>query len=116
MAVSDYRQGKWTPKKVSKDFYESSCDTIVDIVRKFYRFFAVDRSDIDGRFRHQVRWVQRRQRRVSNRRELFGSIRNRRLQGVPELRQIFCGNYKPAIQPEWASVGRYRSAAIRISS
>ena len=26
MAVSDYRQGKWTPKKVSKDFDESGCD------------------------------------------------------------------------------------------
>ncbi len=50
MAVSDYRQGKWTPKKISKDFYQSGWITEVDIVRKFYHFIPVDRSNIDGRF------------------------------------------------------------------
>jgi hypothetical protein len=50
LAVSEYRQGAWTPKKVSKDFYQSSQATTVDIVHKFYRFFAIDRSAADGRF------------------------------------------------------------------
>ena len=49
MAVSDYRQGKWSPKRVSKDFDESGSYN-VEIVRKHYVFFPVDRSEIDGRF------------------------------------------------------------------
>lgn len=49
MAVSDYRQGKWTPKKVSTDFNESGAYT-TEIVKKHYRFFPVDRSGIDDRF------------------------------------------------------------------
>ncbi len=49
MAVSEYRQGKWTPKKVSKDFDESS-SYYVEIGKKHYRFFAIDRSEVDGRF------------------------------------------------------------------
>ena len=50
LAMSDYRQGKWPPKKVSKDFYQSTWHTVVDTVRKFYYFIPIDRSDIDGRF------------------------------------------------------------------
>jgi receptor-binding and translocation channel-forming TcA subunit of Tc toxin/ABC toxin-like protein/neuraminidase-like protein len=49
MAVSDYRQGKWTPKRISKDFDQSS-QYEVEIVRKHYRFFPMDRSEVDGRF------------------------------------------------------------------
>ncbi len=49
MACSDYRLGKWTPKRVSTDFVMSSAYQD-DIVRKFYEFYLVDRSEIDGRF------------------------------------------------------------------
>jgi hypothetical protein len=49
MAVSDYRQGKWTPKRVSKDFAESVTYN-VEIVRNHYRFLLVDQTAIDGRF------------------------------------------------------------------
>jgi hypothetical protein len=49
LAVSDYRQGKWTPKRVSKDFAESSTYN-VEIVRNHYRFLLVDQTAIDGRF------------------------------------------------------------------
>jgi hypothetical protein len=49
MAMSDYRQGKWTPKKVSKTFDESRPYTIENF-RKSYRFLPIDRSDVDGRF------------------------------------------------------------------
>jgi Tc toxin complex TcA C-terminal TcB-binding domain/Neuraminidase-like domain/Salmonella virulence plasmid 28.1kDa A protein len=49
MAVSDFRQGKWTPKRVSKDFDESDSYSS-EIVRKHYCFFPIDRAEIDGRF------------------------------------------------------------------
>jgi hypothetical protein len=49
MAVSDYRQGTWTPKRVSTQFAESASYT-GEIVRKHYAFFPIDRSDVDGRF------------------------------------------------------------------
>ena len=49
MAVSEYRQGKWTPKKVSKDSHESKPYT-GDIVNSRYSFWAIDRSGVDGRF------------------------------------------------------------------
>lgn len=48
MAVSDFRQGKWTPKKISKDFYESEPYTC-EIVPENYRFTFIDRSAGDGR-------------------------------------------------------------------
>ena len=44
MAVSEYRQGKWTPKKVSKDFDESESYT-AEIVKEHYRFYFIDRGD-----------------------------------------------------------------------
>lgn len=49
MAESDYRQGKWTPKKVSRDSNESESYT-AEIVRQHYRFLFIDRSNVDGRF------------------------------------------------------------------
>lgn len=49
MAVSDYRQGKWSPKKVSKEFDESGTYD-VEIENKYYIFLPVDRSEVDGRF------------------------------------------------------------------
>lgn len=60
MATSEYRQGKWTPKRVSKNFAESdenperwpnvSHSYTGEIISKYYRFFPIDRSDLDGRF------------------------------------------------------------------
>ena len=49
MAVSDYRQGKWSPKRVSKDFNESTTYN-TELARNHYRFVPVDRTEIDGRF------------------------------------------------------------------
>ena len=48
MAVSDYRQGKWTPKRISKDYYESETYE-GELVKKLYRFIPIDRTEIDGR-------------------------------------------------------------------
>jgi hypothetical protein len=49
LAVSDYRQGKWTPKRISKDAHESALYT-GEIVKLHYQFLFVDRSNVDGRF------------------------------------------------------------------
>jgi hypothetical protein len=49
LAVSDYHNGKWSPKRISKDYADSSAFT-AEVVRSEYRFVAVDRSQIDGRF------------------------------------------------------------------
>ena len=50
MAMSRYRQGKWTPKKVSKDAYETLFGHKKEIIRNHYRFWAIDRTELDGRF------------------------------------------------------------------
>ena len=67
LAVSDYRQGKWTPKRVSTDFLTSSAYDR-EIERKQYVFFPVDLSSEDGDFSiacmghsvapgHDVAWI-----------------------------------------------------------
>jgi hypothetical protein len=50
MAVSEYRQGKWTQKKISKDFLESEQYFGEEIIKSQYRFWPVDRSEKDRRF------------------------------------------------------------------
>jgi hypothetical protein len=47
LAFSEYRQGKWTPKKVSNDFDESA-NYNVEIVRKNYTFLFIDDSILPG--------------------------------------------------------------------
>lgn len=49
LAVSDLRQGKWSPKRISKDFKDSASFT-ADIIKQHYRFVALDQTAIDGRF------------------------------------------------------------------
>jgi Tc toxin complex TcA C-terminal TcB-binding domain/Neuraminidase-like domain/Salmonella virulence plasmid 28.1kDa A protein len=49
LAVSSRQQGKWTPKRVSKDFAESPTYN-VEILRNHYRFLLVDQTGVDGRF------------------------------------------------------------------
>jgi hypothetical protein len=49
MAVSDLRQGRWTPKRVSTDFDESSSHD-VELIKSHYQFFAIDRTITDGKF------------------------------------------------------------------
>jgi len=50
MAVSDLRQGKWTPKRVSNELNSSFPSHEVEIIKQNYQFFAVDKTDVDGRF------------------------------------------------------------------
>jgi hypothetical protein len=107
LAVSDYRQGAWTPKKVSKDFYESGWITVVDTVGKFYQFLPIDRSDIDGRFLVKFSGYSLGSDGYEQA-ELFGTFEIGGCTGVPELVSM-AGNFQPAIMPEWASVGQYQN-------
>ncbi|WP_367025571.1 neuraminidase-like domain-containing protein [Methylococcus sp. ANG] len=107
MAVSDYRQGKWSPKRISKDFDESGSYD-VEIVKNNYYFFPVDRSEIDGRFyiRYNGCSSDRAKQPLAclGNRKLGGAFAVAGCTGVPELINAH-DNFIPAIRPEPASTG-----------
>lgn len=102
MAMSDYRQGKWTPKRISKDGHTSGWYN-VEIVKKYYHFYPIDRSEIDGRYGIwyggeslgsdglQHAWMT-------------GTFEISGCKGVPKLTH-FGGNPWHVIRPEETSVG-----------
>lgn len=103
MAVSDYRQEKWSPKRVSKDFDQSSSYS-TDIVRRHYVFFPIDRSQIDGRF--GVRYSGRSVDGADNPQAfLSGAFEIAGCAGVPILVNDLLGNFRHSIRPETASTG-----------
>ncbi|MBA3473875.1 MAG: hypothetical protein H0T57_11720 [Rubrobacter sp.] len=104
MAVSDYRQGKWTPKRISKDFDES-WRYDVEIVRKRYRFFPIDRNEVDGRFgiKYEGYSVGGDEKRVYGS-ELSGAFEISGCRGVPEKTDL-AGHFTHAIRPESDSTG-----------
>lgn len=102
MAVSEYRRGKWTPKKISKDFDES-WGYDVEIVRKHYRFFPIDRSEIDGRFGIKYDGYSL-GRDASSQASLSGAFDLSGCKGVPELTTL-PGSFNHAIRPERDSTG-----------
>ena len=106
MAVSDYRQGKWSPKRISKDYHDSS-PYRDDIVRRHYAFFPVDRSEIDGRFgvRYQGYSADEKGSLLAS---LWGSFEISGCAGVPQ-RVNLPGNFRHAIRPEVDSTGSYTS-------
>ena len=109
MAVSDYRQGKWTPKRISKEDHESSWYD-EEIVRKHYRFFPVDRSKIDGRFGIKYEGYSLGSN-GNNKAYLFGAFEISGCQGIP-VRSSIPGYFSHAIQPESDSVG-YDTAFLK---
>jgi Tc toxin complex TcA C-terminal TcB-binding domain/Neuraminidase-like domain len=112
MAVSTYRQGKWTPKRVSKDFDQNAfAYNASDVIHNQYRFFLVDRSDIDGRVGVSYGGSSNPSRMpppavfppliypyMAGAFEIVGC------KGLPELANL-PGNFKHAIRPELASTG-----------
>ncbi len=102
LAVSDFRQGKWTPKKISKDFAESGSYD-VEIVRKHYRFFAIDRSEIDGRFGIKYKGNSLGSDGY-NKASLNGAFEISGCEGVPVRTSLF-GNFQQSIRPEQDSTG-----------
>lgn len=102
MAVSAFRQGTWTPKRISKDFdLSSSYD--VEIIRKHYSFFAVDRSEADGRFAITYEGSGLGSDGVS-RAFMAGAFEISGCKGVPELASI-PGSYGHALIPTLDSTG-----------
>lgn len=101
LAVSEYQRGKWTPKRVSKDFYPSYSYS-GEIVKKHYSFWPVDRSDLDGRFGIRFGGFSVGEDGTA-RASLYGSFEISGCKGVPE-KADFLGQFAPAIRPESASI------------
>jgi hypothetical protein len=109
LAVSDYRQGKWTPKKISTDF-KKSYPYDVEIVKKHYLFIPVDRSQIDGRFGIQYTGYSlgsdgNIQAYLSGAFEIAGC------QGVPVLNPELSNYHLPTSRPDYVATGYYPSFA-----
>jgi hypothetical protein len=102
LAVSDYRQGKWTPRRISRD-YQQSDSYDVAIEKKNYVFYPIDRSGIDGRFgiRFQGYSFGTDKSALAY---LNGVFEVAGCKGVPEL-STMQGFFKPAVRPEADSVG-----------
>ncbi|KYF65237.1 hypothetical protein BE11_24800 [Sorangium cellulosum] len=102
MAVSDYRRGKWTPKRVSVS-YDESYQYSVELTRKHYYFYPVDRTATEGRFgvRYGGSSVDRAGSRVAG---LWGAFEISGCNGTPEPSGL-SGYFDHAIRPERASTG-----------
>lgn len=100
MAVSDYRQGKWTPKRVSTDAAFSPVYT-GEIQQKHYTFFPIDRTGIDGRFGIMFGGSSIGAGKIVA--ELQGAFEIGGCRGVPELAS-FTDRLFPAILPERLAV------------
>jgi hypothetical protein len=102
MAVSDYRQGKWTPKRISKDF-DQSAPYDVEIVKNHYLFLPIDRSEVDGRFGVKYQGAS-----LGGDGKLYASLSGAfeiaGCKGVPEL-SSFPGSFRPVIRPTVDSTG-----------
>jgi hypothetical protein len=106
MAVSEYRQGKWVPKRISTDSALSGVYE-AELARKHYQFFPIDRNDVDGRFaiRFKGHSLDSKGTLLAN---LDGSFELAGCKGVPELAN-FPGFYGPALRPETNSTGALTS-------
>ncbi|HEV7472755.1 MAG TPA: neuraminidase-like domain-containing protein [Pyrinomonadaceae bacterium] len=103
MAVSDYRSGKWSAKRISKSAYESN-PFDVELIRKHYLFYPIDRSEIDGRFGIKFEGASAGSDGF-NAAGLFGVFEVAGCTGAPELVNDLFGNFIPAVRPEVASTG-----------
>jgi hypothetical protein len=109
MAVSDYRQGKWTPRRISTDADESPIYD-VEIISKHYRFFPIDLTATEERFllvydgfsvgTAPTDGPPTPVAPLSKAFEVSGC------KGVPELVN-FSGQYEHAMRPELAATGPY---------
>lgn len=103
MAVSDYRNGQWSAKKISKSFAESFSYS-VELEKKFYRFHPVDRSDLDGRF--GVAFIGASLGSDGNNTAgLGGAFEIAGCTGAPEMAPELLETFIPTVRPEFASAG-----------
>ncbi|MEY9325819.1 hypothetical protein AB7M37_004885 [Sinorhizobium fredii] len=103
LAVSDYRRDRWSPPRLSKRELESQHTHQQDIAYKYYRFFALDRSAIDGRFYIRVdgESVTREGLPAA---QLSGTFDIAGCTGAPEPASL-TGQFFPMVRPEVYSVG-----------
>src|SRR5262249_43703204 len=95
------------PKRISRES-DVSDSYSVDIVRRHYVFFLVDRATIDGRFgvKYQGNSADQSGSLCAH---LSGAFEITGCAGVPERDNTLPGNFRPAIRPEVASAGPYTS-------
>ena len=102
LAISDYRQGKWSPKKVSTDFYESQPYVQEIVAKKYYNFYPIDLSEINGNFTINFRGYSA-NREGNGLAYLRGSFNISGCKGIPE-KTNYVGDFQHSIRPEVASV------------
>jgi receptor-binding and translocation channel-forming TcA subunit of Tc toxin/ABC toxin-like protein/neuraminidase-like protein len=112
MAVSDYRQGKWTPKRVSIDFDYNPQPHDVELNKTHYQFFAVDRTLTDDLFilKHRGHSVDNSGKIVDGSNlllaALFGEFDISGCKGVPARRDVtYSEDFVHVIRPERPSTG-----------
>jgi hypothetical protein len=99
IALADFRQGKWSPKRISKDFDVSAVYTgDAQIAR--YSFPPIDRSTIDGRFDLYYVGLN------ANPYLWSGAFAIAGCSGAPE-RTDATASYKPADRPTWNATGDF---------
>jgi hypothetical protein len=102
LAASDYRQGKWTARRISKDYAQSGGYDVA-IEKKNYVLYPIDRTEIDGRFGIKYEGYS-----IggdgNGYASLFGAFEVAGCKGVPELTEMD-GYFRPAVRPEIDSSG-----------
>lgn len=96
LAVSEFRNGKWTPKKVSKESDISKSSYVGEIVKDNYRFWPVDRSEINGRFGIKYNSDAS----GNNLAKLDGAFEIFGCKGVPKKATFFPGKFQHGFVPE----------------
>jgi len=102
MAVSDYRQGKWSAKKVSTEYYESAPYIQALEEKKYYHFYPMDLSEINGNFTISFRGHSS-DKEGNPRAFIEGSFNISGCKGIPE-KTNYLGRFQHVIRPEVASV------------
>lgn len=102
MAISDYRRGKWTPKKISKDYAESD-PYDVEIVRKYYRFWPVETSALNGKIGVEFAGISV-ARDLTERAKFSGAFKLSGCTGIPELGGSLQASV-PVIKPDVRATG-----------
>ncbi|SFU39127.1 neuraminidase-like domain-containing protein [Nitrosospira multiformis] len=108
MAASEYRQGKWTPKRTSKDYFQSNPYPHPNLQnldhfensRKESRFLFIDRSDRDNRVGIQYETP-------AIGAAIYGPVAAFEIfkcEGAPESAR-FLGDFRLTFQPEMLAVG-----------
>jgi hypothetical protein len=108
LAVSEYRQGKWTPRRVSKDAFPST-QYSGEITKDHYQIWAVDEIDPHGRFTVQFNGfggldAQPQPKPVAVLQDAFAISGSK---GVPEREihpNVTLGNFEAALRPKAGSV------------